>query len=310
MRVLLTGVAGLIGSHLAEHLLDRGDEVVGFDNFVSGSRRNIAALDGRDGFAFHEGDVADPWPELGTFDAVLHLASPASPVDFGRIPVEILRTGSIGTFHALELAAAQGARCLVASTSEVYGEPLVHPQHESYFGNVNPVGPRSCYDEAKRFTEAATMAYRRSRGTDTVIIRIFNTYGPRMRPDDGRVVSTFVTQALAGEPITIFGVGSQTRSFCYVDDLVRGIVAAVESDVEGPVNLGNPAEFTVREVAEMVLELTGADVPIEMRPLPQDDPTRRRPDITTAQTELGWGPTVALRDGLERTVEYFRSLQA
>jgi nucleoside-diphosphate-sugar epimerase len=310
VRVLLTGVAGLIGSHLAEQLLDRGDEVVGFDNFVSGSRRNIGALEGRDGFAFHEGDVADPWPDLGTFDAVLHLASPASPVDFGRIPVEILRTGSLGTFHALELAAAQGARCLVASTSEVYGEPLVHPQHESYFGNVNPVGPRSCYDEAKRFTEAATMAYRRSRGTDTVIIRIFNTYGPRMRPDDGRVVSTFVTQALAGEPITIFGVGSQTRSFCYVDDLVRGIVAAVESGVEGPVNLGNPAEFTVREVAEMVLELTGADVPIEMRPLPQDDPTRRRPDITTAQSELGWAPTVALRDGLGRTIEYFRSLQA
>jgi len=302
-------VAGLIGSHLGEHLLERGDEVVGFDNFVSGSRRNIAALEGREGFAFHEGDVADPWPDLGTFDAVLHLASPASPVDFGRIPVEILRTGSLGTFHALELAAAQGARCLVASTSEVYGEPLVHPQHESYFGNVNPVGPRSCYDEAKRFTEAAAMAYRRSRGADTVIIRIFNTYGPRMRPDDGRVVSTFVTQALAGQPITIFGVGSQTRSFCYVDDLVSGIVAAVESDVEGPVNLGNPAEFTVREVAEMVLEITGADVPIEMRPLPQDDPTRRRPDITTAQTELGWGPTVALRDGLERTVDYFRSLQ-
>jgi len=310
MRSLITGVAGLIGSHLAEHLLDRGDEVVGFDIFVSGSRRNIAALEGRAGFVFHEGDVADPWPDLGTFDAVLHLASPASPVDFGRIPVEILRTGSLGTFHALELAAAQGARCLVASTSEVYGEPLVHPQHESYFGNVNPVGPRSCYDEAKRFTEAATMAYRRSRGADTVIIRIFNTYGPRMRPDDGRVVSTFVTQALAGEPITIFGVGSQTRSFCYVDDLVRGIVAAVESDLEGPVNLGNPAEFTVREVAEMVLELTGADVPIEMRPLPQDDPTRRRPDIGTAQTELGWGPTVALRDGLQRTVDYFRSLQA
>lgn len=310
MRSLITGVAGLIGSHLAEHLLDRGDEVVGFDNFVSGSRRNIAALEGRAGFVFHEGDVADPWPDLGTFDAVLHLASPASPVDFGRIPVEILRTGSLGTFHALELAAAQGARCLVASTSEVYGEPLVHPQHESYFGNVNPVGPRSCYDEAKRFTEAATMAYRRSRGADTVIIRIFNTYGPRMRPDDGRVVSTFVTQALAGEPITIFGVGSQTRSFCYVDDLVRGIVAAVESDLEGPVNLGNPAEFTVREVAEMVLELTGADVPIEMRPLPQDDPTRRRPDIGTAQSELGWGPTVALRDGLQRTVDYFRSLQA
>ncbi|MFM7061928.1 MAG: UDP-glucuronic acid decarboxylase family protein [Actinomycetes bacterium] len=310
MRVLLTGVAGLIGSHLAEHLLDRGDEVVGFDNFVSGSRRNIAALDGRDGFGFHEGDVADPWPDLGSFDAVLHLASPASPVDFGRIPVEILRTGSLGTFHALELAAAQGARCLVASTSEVYGEPLVHPQHESYFGNVNPVGPRSCYDEAKRFTEAATMAYRRSRGADTVIIRIFNTYGPRMRPDDGRVVSTFVSQALAGEPITIFGVGSQTRSFCYVDDLVRGIVAAVESDVEGPVNLGNPAEFTVREVAEMVLELTGADVPIEMRPLPQDDPTRRRPDITTAQTALGWQPQVPLREGLARTVEYFRSRPA
>ena len=309
MKVLLTGVAGLIGSHLAEHLLARGDEVVGFDNFVSGSRRNIAELEGRDGFRFHEGDVADPWPDLGTFDTVLHLASPASPVDFGRIPVEILRTGSLGTFHALELASAQGARCLVASTSEVYGEPLVHPQHESYFGNVNPVGPRSCYDEAKRFTEAATMAYRRSRGTDTVIIRIFNTYGPRMRPDDGRVVSTFVSQALAGEPITIFGVGSQTRSFCYVDDLVRGIVAAVESDVEGPVNLGNPAEFTVREVAEMVLELTGADVPIEMRPLPQDDPTRRRPDITTAQTQLGWGPTVPLRDGLARTVDYFRSLQ-
>ena len=197
----------------------------------------------------------------------------------------------------------------MASTSEVYGEPLVHPQHESYFGNVNPVGPRSCYDEAKRFTEAATMAYRRSRGADTVIIRIFNTYGPRMRPDDGRVVSTFVTQALAGEPITIFGVGSQTRSFCYVDDLVRGIVAAAESGIEGPVNLGNPAEFTVRELAEMVLELTGADVPIEMRPLPQDDPTRRRPDITTAQTELGWEPTVPLRDGLERTVEYFRALQ-
>lgn len=308
MKVVLTGAAGLIGSHLAEHLLDRGDQVVGLDNFVSGSRRNIDALVGRDGFEFHEADVSGPWPDVGPVDAVCHLASPASPSDFGRIPVEILRAGSIGAFAALELATAHGARCLLASTSEVYGEPLVHPQHESYFGNVNPVGPRSCYDEAKRFSEAAAMAYRRAAGTDTVIVRIFNTYGPRMRPDDGRVVSTFVSQALAGEPLTVFGVGSQTRSFCYVDDQVRGIVAALESDLAGPVNLGNPAEFTVREVAEMVLELTGSSSRLELRPLPEDDPTRRRPDISLAERELGWSPKVDLRDGLARTVEYFRGL--
>ncbi|MFM7069988.1 MAG: NAD-dependent epimerase/dehydratase family protein [Actinomycetes bacterium] len=308
MRVLLTGAAGLIGSHLAEHLLDRGDDVVAIDNFVSGSPANVAALQDRSAFTFVEADVAEPWPDLGVFDAIAHLASPASPSDFGRIPIQILRAGSIGTLSALELAADQGARCLVASTSEVYGEPLVHPQHESYFGNVNPVGPRSCYDEAKRFTEAAAMAFRRSRDANTVIVRIFNTYGPRMRPTDGRVVSTFVSQALAGAPITLHGVGSQTRSFCYVDDQVRGIVAALESDHPGPINLGNPAEFTVREVAEMVLELTGADVPLVTVPLPEDDPTRRRPDITLAQTELGWEPTVDLRDGLERTIAYFRSL--
>ena len=308
MKVLLTGAAGLIGSHLAEYLLDRGDSVLGLDNFVSGSRRNIDALVGREGFDFHEADVSAPWPDLGPVDAVCHLASPASPSDFGRIPVEILQAGSLGTFAALEHATAHGARCLLASTSEVYGEPLVHPQHESYFGNVNPVGPRSCYDEAKRFSEAAAMAYRRSRGTDTVIVRIFNTYGPRMRADDGRVVSTFVSQALAGEPLTVYGVGSQTRSFCYVDDQVRGIVAALESDLAGPVNLGNPAEFTVREVAEMVLELTGSASQLELRPLPEDDPTRRRPDISLAQGELGWSPQVELHDGLARTVDYFRSL--
>lgn len=304
-RVVVAGAAGLIGSHMVEFLLDRGDAVVAIDNFSTGRAANLAHLDGREGFELVVADVTQAWQVDGSVDAVCHLASPASPADFSDMPVEILRAGSLGTFHAVDLALRSSARLLLASTSEVYGEPLVHPQPESYWGNVNSVGPRSCYDEAKRFSEAVVSSYRRSEGLDSAIARIFNTYGPRMRIDDGRVVSNFVVQALSGEPITIYGDGNQSRSFCYVEDEVAGLVALLDSDEPGPVNIGNPDEFTVRELAELVLEITGSSAPLEFRARPEDDPTQRRPDIGLAASKLGWEPATPLRVGLERTVEYF-----
>ncbi len=307
MRVVVAGAAGMIGSHMTEYLLGRGDEVVAVDSFITGRPENLAHLEGREGYTFVEADVSMALPVEGHLDAICHLASPASPADFTTMPAEILRAGSLGTFNALELARERGARLLLASTSEVYGEPMVHPQPESYWGNVNTIGPRSCYDESKRFAEAAVSSFRRSFGIDTAIARIFNTYGPRMRVDDGRVVSNFVVQALSGEPITLYGDGSQTRSFCYVDDEVAGLVALLDSDHPGPVNIGNPVEFTVRQLAELVLELTGSDVPLELRPLPEDDPTQRRPDISLARDALGWEPHTSLRDGLGPTIKYFRS---
>lgn len=306
MRVVIAGGAGLIGSHLAELLLDRGDEVLVVDDYSTGRPENLTHLLDRPGCSVLETDVTEPFDVDGPVDAVCNLASPASPPDFERIPLEILRAGSTGTFHTIELARRHGARYLLASTSEVYGEPMVHPQPESYWGNVNTTGPRACYDEAKRFAEAVTSTYARSFGVDAAIARIFNTYGPRMRVDDGRVVSNFAVQALTGRPLTLYGDGRQSRSFCYVDDLVRGLVALMDSDEPGPVNLGNPVEFTVAELAEVVIELTGAEVPIEHRPLPVDDPTQRRPDITAASLRLGWHPTVSLREGLERTIDHFR----
>lgn len=312
MRVIVTGVAGLIGSHLAEALLARGDHVTGVDNFVSGSRANLRQLLANPRFEFLEADVTEPGSldELGRTapDAVCHLASPASPRYFTAHPLEILRAGSLGTFATLELAQAHGARYLLASTSEVYGEPQVHPQTEEYWGNVNPIGPRACYDESKRFAEAVTSTHARSFGVDTAIARIFNTYGPRMRVDDGRVVSNFVVQALRGEPLTIHGDGSQTRSFCYVTDQVRGLIALLDSDERGPINIGNPAEFTVLELAKIVLELTGSRSPIEHLPLPEDDPTHRRPDVSRAVEALGWRPEVPLREGLPHVIAYFREL--
>lgn len=308
MRVVVAGAAGLIGSHLVDELIRRGDDVVAVDNFLTGQRVNLADHAGGDQFTLVEADISERVEIDGPIDAICHLASPASPADFASLPVEILRVGSLGTFNMLGLAMDKAARLLMASTSEVYGEPLVHPQPESYWGNVNTVGPRSCYDESKRFAEAAVSTYRRSFGVDTTIARIFNTYGPRMRPDDGRVVSNFIVQALTGEPITIYGDGSQTRSFCYVDDEVRGLLALLDSDEPGPVNVGNPHEFTVRELAELVIELTGSDVAIDERPRPQDDPTQRKPDITLAMTKLGWSPEVELRDGLQATISYFRQL--
>ncbi|MDT3396016.1 GDP-mannose 4,6-dehydratase [Streptomyces sp. B1866] len=291
---------------MCDSLIARGDSVVCADNLSTGRRSNIAHLTTAPEFTFVRADVAAELPVAGPVDAVVHLASPASPPDYHRMPLETLAVGSRGTELALELAHRSGARFVLASTSEVYGDPLVHPQHEDYWGNVNPVGPRSIYDEAKRYAEAATAAYRRHLGTDTGVVRIFNTYGPRMRPHDGRVVTSFIAQALNGDPLTVYGDGSQTRSFCYVDDLVRGIVAMLDSAEPGPVNLGNPQERTVLELAALVLRLTGADSPVEFHPLPVDDPTRRRPVITRAQQVLGWSPLVSTEEGLARTVRYFR----
>jgi nucleoside-diphosphate-sugar epimerase len=310
MRVLVTGAAGLIGSHLVEALLARGDNVIGVDNFITGQPRNVEAALPHASFRFVECDATHPsaFENLEPLDAICHLASPASPTDFSTKPLEILRAGSLGVFATLDLARAHGARYLLSSTSEVYGEPLVHPQPEDYWGNVNPVGPRACYDESKRFAEAVVSTYARSFGVDTAIARIFNTYGPRMRIDDGRVVSNFVVQALRGDPLTIHGDGSQTRSFCYVTDQVDGLLALLDSGLAGPVNIGNPDEFTVLELAKTVLELTGSTSGIDYRPLPQDDPTQRRPDIGLARRELGWGPKISLRDGLPNVVEYFAPL--
>ncbi|MGB1631248.1 MAG: UDP-glucuronic acid decarboxylase family protein [Acidimicrobiales bacterium] len=306
-RVVITGGAGFLGSHLADALLARGDHVLAIDNLITGARTNIEHLFGTPGFTFVEQDVSNFVWVAGDVDAVLHFASPASPIDYLQMPIQTLKVGSLGTHNTLGLAKAKGATYLIASTSEVYGDPLVHPQPEDYWGNVNPVGPRGVYDEAKRFSEAMTMAYHRAHGVDTRIVRIFNTYGPRMRPDDGRVISNFVVQALRGESLTVYGDGSQTRSFCFVDDEIRGLVALLDSGEHDPVNLGNPNEFTILELAELVLDVTGSSSTIEHHPLPTDDPTQRKPDITRARQILGWEPHVDLRTGIEKTVEYFRS---
>jgi dTDP-glucose 4,6-dehydratase len=305
-RVVVTGGAGFLGSHLCEALLARGDSVVAIDNLVTGNVTNVEPLFGRPGFTFVEHDVSAYVWVPGDVDAVLHFASPASPVDYLEIPIQTLKVGSLGTHNCLGLAKAKGARFLLASTSEVYGDPQVHPQPESYWGHVNPVGPRGVYDEAKRFAEAMTMAYHRYHGLDVRIVRIFNTFGPRLRRDDGRVVSNFLSQALEGKPLTIYGDGSQTRAFCYVDDEIRGILALLDSDLTGPVNIGNPGEFNMRELADLVLDVTGSSSEIVYEPLPVDDPTQRKPDITLARERLGWEPQVPLREGLERTAAWFR----
>ncbi len=305
-RVVVTGGAGFLGSHLCEALLAAGDEVVAIDNLITGRIENVAHLFADMAFTFQHHDVSNYVHVSGAVDVILHFASPASPADFDRIPIPILKVGSRGTHHTLGLAKEKGARYLLASTSEVYGDPQVNPQPETYWGNVNPIGPRGVYDEAKRFAEAMTMAYHRHHGVDVRIVRIFNTYGPRMRPDDGRAVSNFLVQALAGKPLTVYGDGSQTRSFCYVDDEVRGLLALLDSDYVGPVNIGNPDEYTIRELAEAAVRITGSSSELTFWPLPVDDPTRRRPDITLARRVLGWEPRVSLEEGLARTAEWFR----
>ncbi len=308
MRILITGASGFLGSHLCDRFLADGHEVIGMDNFITGTYDNLAHLEDNPRFTFIRHDVTKFIDIDGPLDGVLHFASPASPVDYLELPIQTLKVGSLGTHNALGLAKAKGARFLLASTSEVYGDPEVHPQPESYWGNVNPVGPRGVYDEAKRFAEAMTMAYHRYHGVDTRIVRIFNTYGPRMRPQDGRVVSNFIVQALRGDPLTVYGDGRQTRSFCYIADQVEGIYRLFHSDYNEPVNIGNPSEFTVLELAQLVLELTGSSSQIEFRPLPADDPKVRRPDISLARRVLGWEPTISLEEGLRLTIPYFRAL--
>ncbi|MFN9351800.1 MAG: UDP-glucuronic acid decarboxylase family protein [Gemmatimonadota bacterium] len=310
MRVLVTGAAGFLGSHLCDRFLADGHRVVGMDNFLTGSPENIAHLVGNPHFEFLEHNISTYSYVAGPLDGVLHFASPASPVDYLEMPIQTLKVGSLGTHNALGIAKAKGARFLLASTSEVYGDPLVHPQPESYWGNVNPIGPRGVYDEAKRFAEAITMAYHRFHGVDTRIVRIFNTYGPRMRPNDGRVVSNFIVQALRGQPLTVYGDGSQTRSFCYVQDEVEGIYRLFHQGDNLPTNIGNPGEFTVQQLADLVLELTGSSSPIDRRPLPEDDPKVRQPDLTKARAQLGWEPRVPLREGLGHTIAYFREVLA
>jgi dTDP-glucose 4,6-dehydratase len=307
-RAVITGGAGFVGSHLCDLFLSRGHEVVCVDNFLTGSPENIKHLFGRDGFSFIKHDVTNYIYVEGPVDYVLHFASPASPIDYLEKPIQTLKVGSLGTHKTLGLAKDKGARYLIASTSEVYGDPLVHPQKEDYWGNVNPVGPRGVYDEAKRFAEAMTMAYHRFHGVQTRIVRIFNTYGERMRINDGRVVPAFISQSLRNEPLTVFGDGSQTRSFCYVSDLIEGIYRLLMSDEVNPTNIGNPAEMTVLQFAERIKALTGTSAPIQFRPLPVDDPKVRRPDITKARTLLNWEPRVPLDEGLQRTIEYFRQV--
>jgi dTDP-glucose 4,6-dehydratase len=306
LRILVSGAAGFIGSHMCDRLLAEGHTVVAVDNFLTGAARNVAHLNDNPQFRLICHDITHPLLVEGPLDAVLNMASPASPKDYLRYPIATLDVGSAGTRNMLELARAKGARFLLTSTSECYGDPLEHPQSETYWGNVNPVGPRSCYDESKRFAEALTMAYHRTYALPTNIARIFNTYGPRMKLDDGRVVPSFIDQALRGEAITIFGDGSQTRSFCYVSDLVDGIYRLMQSDERYPVNLGNPNEMTIREFAERILRATGSVSPIVHRPLPEDDPRKRQPDISKARRLLGWEPRVPLDEGLRLTLDYFR----
>jgi dTDP-glucose 4,6-dehydratase len=305
MRVIVTGAAGFLGSHLTDRLLAEGHTVAGVDNFSTGNRDNIAHLAAEPRYQFEERDICQPF-DLGPVDYVFNFASPASPPEYLRLGIETLRVGSVGVGNTLEIAARYGAGFLHASTSECYGDPLEHPQRESYWGNVNPVGPRSVYDEAKRFAEAMTMAYHRSRCVNTHLVRIFNTYGPRLHPSDGRVISNFMMQALRGEPLTIYGDGRQTRSFCYVDDLIEGILRLSRSEEHLPTNIGNPDEFTILECAQAVLEVTGSKSELRFEPLPQDDPARRRPDITKARALLGWEPRVKLKEGLRRSLEFFK----
>ena len=311
MRLLVTGAAGFLGSHLCDRLLEAGHEVIGMDNFITGTSANLAHLDGEPSFHLVRQDVTEYIDLDEELDGVFHFASPASPVDYLELPIQTLKVGSLGTHKALGVAKAKRARFLLASTSEVYGDPLVHPQPETYWGNVNPIGPRGVYDEAKRFAEAMTMAYHRYHGLDTRIVRIFNTYGPRMRPNDGRVVSNFIVQALRGEPLTVYGDGSQSRSFCYVSDLIEGIYRLFfRTEAHDPVNIGNPREFAIRELANEVLAATGSPAGIRHLDLPVDDPQVRQPDIGRARRLLDWEPTVELHEGLARTIDYFRDLQS
>jgi len=306
MRVLVTGAAGFLGSHLTDRLLAEGHSVLGVDNLSTGDKQNIAHLAGEPRFEFQQRDICQPF-DPGPVDSVFNMASPASPPEYLRLAIETLRVGSVGTENTLEIAAKYNAGFLHASTSECYGDPLVHPQTEDYWGNVNPVGPRSVYDEAKRYAEALVMAYHRSRGVNTHLVRIFNTYGPRLHPSDGRVISNFMMQALRGQPLTVYGDGSQTRSFCYVDDLIEGILRLARSEEHLPVNIGNPDEFTILECAQAVLDATGSKSELRFEPLPQDDPTRRRPNITKAKTLLGWEPKIDLKDGLAKSLPFFKS---
>jgi dTDP-glucose 4,6-dehydratase len=307
-RVLITGAAGFLGSHLCDRFVKDGYHVIGMDNLVTGDMRNIEHLMPLANFEFHHHDITKYVHVAGEVDYILHFASPASPIDYLKIPIQTLKVGSLGTHNILGLARAKGARMIIASTSEVYGDPLVHPQTEDYWGHVNPVGPRGCYDEAKRFQEAITMAYHTFHGLETRIVRIFNTYGPRMRLNDGRVLPAFIGQALRGEDITIFGDGSQTRAFCYVDDLVEGICRLLMSDYAEPVNVGNPDEITIKQFAEEIIALTGTDQKVVYKDLPKDDPKQRQPDITKAKALLGWEPKVSRAEGLKITYDYFRNL--
>lgn len=306
-RVVVLGAAGFLGSHLCDALIGRGDSVIGVDDFSSGRKRNIQHLVGVPAFTFLEQNIVNVIEISGEIDAVLNFASPASPDRYREMPLHTLRTGSTGTENALQLARREDARFIMASTSEVYGEPLEHPQQESYWGNVNPIGERSCYDEAKRYSEALCMAYKRMHSTDIGIARIFNTYGPRLSSGDGRVVSNFITQALSGKPLTIYGNGQQTRSFCFVDDLVSGVIALMDSTEVGPINLGSTEECSMLQLAEIIIEMTNSESILDFKPKPLDDPTQRQPNISLAKTLLGWEPTVSLRNGLEKTIRYFRT---
>ena len=307
-RILITGAAGFLGSHLCDRFIAEGYQVIGMDNLITGDMRNVEHLMKKPEFEFHHQDVSKFIHVAGPLDFILHFASPASPIDYLKIPIQTMKVGSLGTLHCLGLAKEKNARILVASTSEVYGDPQVHPQNEDYWGNVNPIGPRGVYDEAKRFQEALTMGYHTYHGLETRIVRIFNTYGPRMRLNDGRALPAFIGQALRGEDLTVFGDGSQTRSFCYVDDLIEGIVRLLHSDYVYPVNVGNPNEITIREFAEEIIQLTGTSQKVIYKPLPKDDPKQRKPDISRAKELLGWEPKVERKDGLKRTYEYFKGL--